>query len=74
MSHEFKTALTAVGLLVVWILLFLFHTRVVIPAVADADVRFSLGLATGVGFAGLAVLAWLFYLGVRRVLRVWRAR
>lgn len=74
MSHEFKTALTGIGLLVGWVLLFLVHTRVLIPAVADADVRFSLGMATVVGLAGLAGLAWLFYLGARRVLRIWRAR
>lgn len=74
MNHEFKTALTAVGLLVGWLLLFLLHTRVIIPAAADADVRFSLGLAVAVGFAGLAGLAWLFYLGVKRVVRIWRAR
>lgn len=74
MSHEFRTASAAVSMLAGWGLLFVFHTRVVIPAAAEADVRFSLGLAIAVGFAGLAGLAWLFYLGVRRVLRLWRAR
>jgi threonine/homoserine/homoserine lactone efflux protein len=73
-SHDFKLALTAVAAGVGWVLLFLIHTRVVIPRIVEAQFPGSFILAVVVGLVGLAALAWIGWTAIRRLRDLYRQR
>ncbi|HYF22120.1 MAG TPA: hypothetical protein VD929_01865 [Caulobacteraceae bacterium] len=71
-GHVLKTALIAVGFAATWIILFLLHTRVLIPAVLEARFRFNLAVGVIVGLVGLGALAWLGFVLFRRAAAFYR--
>jgi hypothetical protein len=55
-----------------WAILFLTHTRVVIPRIIEAQFHGNLIVATLVGLIGLAALAWLGWALKRRIAAYYR--